>query len=91
MPAMFGAIEGGVVAVEPACGLASLRPPLPNRRQNIRHDFGLRLRSEISFAVNAEADGVGFHVAVTDEQGVDSPYSDSGLALAATAQIISNF
>ena len=49
-----------------------LRSTLFDRRQNIRHDFRLRLRAEVAFAVEADADGAGGHVARADDQhGVD--------------------
>jgi hypothetical protein len=49
-----------------------LRAPFLNRRQNVRDDFIARLRAQIAFAVDADADGIGFHVAIPDHKhGVD--------------------
>ena len=46
--------------------------PLPNLRQNLCHHFCARFRAEVAFAVDADADGIGFQVAVSDhEHGVD--------------------
>jgi hypothetical protein len=36
--------------------------------QNFGDDFVARLRAEISFAVDADADGVGFEVAFADDE-----------------------
>jgi hypothetical protein len=48
------------------------RPALGDRPQKVSDDFGARLGAEIAFAVNADTDSVGFHVAVSDdEHGVD--------------------
>ena len=45
--------------------------PLFDCGEQIRDDFSARLRAEITFAVNADADGVWFHVAFADhEHGV---------------------
>src|SRR6267142_314045 len=48
------------------------RTPLFYRRQNIRHNFGFGFRADVAFAVDADADVAGFHVArADDEHGVD--------------------
>ena len=46
--------------------------PLFDCGEKIRDHFVARFRAEIAFAVDADADGVGFHVAFSDhEHGVD--------------------
>ena len=60
-----------VIAGAPAFGFG-LRPPLFDRLQNFRDRFVARFRAEIAFAVDADANGVGFQVAFADdEHGVD--------------------
>src|ERR1039458_6195168 len=50
----------------------TLRPPLANRSQDLRHHFGLRLGAQAALAVDADTDGAGGHVAGADDQhGVD--------------------
>src|ERR1039458_1236262 len=46
----------------------SSRPPLADRSQDIRHHFRLRLGAQAAFAVDADADGVGGHIARADDQ-----------------------
>src|SRR5207244_12170791 len=47
-------------------------PSLFDRRENIRDNFAARFGAEIAFAVDTNADGVGFHVALADDKhGVD--------------------
>ena len=54
------------------CLQMPLRPPLFDRRQNVRHHFALRLGAEIAFAVDAHANVARFHVArADDEHGVN--------------------
>ena len=49
-----------------------LGTPFPYRCENIGDDFAARSRAEISLAVDADANNVGFHVALSDhEHGVD--------------------
>src|SRR6266404_48779 len=49
-----------------------LRPSLANGCQNVSHYVRLRLRALVALAVEADADGVGLHVArAEDEHGVD--------------------
>jgi hypothetical protein len=46
--------------------------PFFDRPQNIGNSFAAWFRTEIAFAVNADADGVGFHIALSDyEHGMD--------------------
>ena len=45
--------------------MAGLRPSLFDRRQNFCYDLGLRLRAVVSFAMQAQRDVAGFHVATT--------------------------
>src|SRR5437763_946685 len=48
------------------------RSPLTNGGNDLHNHFPLRLRSYIAFAMEADADGVGLHVArADDEHGVD--------------------
>ena len=47
-------------------------PSLFDRRENIRDNFAARFGAEIAFAVNADADGIGFHIAFSNhEHGMD--------------------
>src|SRR5436190_24251387 len=48
--------------------MAGLRPSLFDRRQNFCYDLGLRLRAVVSFAMQAQRDVAGFHVATTNHQ-----------------------
>ena len=48
--------------------LLSSRSSFPNRHQNIRHHFALRLCTDVAFAVETDTDGVGGHVARADHQ-----------------------
>ena len=49
-----------------------LGAPFFDRRQDIGNNFVSRFRAQIAFAVNADANGVRFHVALSDdEHGVD--------------------
>src|SRR5947208_7367676 len=51
---------------------ASLTPPFFDRQQNLGDRFAARLRAQVSFAVNANAYSIGFHVALSDHKhGVD--------------------
>ncbi len=45
-----------------------LTSPLFDRAENIGDSFGARFCAEISFAVDADTDGVGFHVAFSDHE-----------------------
>src|SRR5947207_14199548 len=46
-------------------------PSLFDRRENIRDNFAARFGAKIAFAMNADANGVGFHVAFSNnEHGV---------------------
>src|SRR5579862_8944934 len=46
--------------------------PLFDRLQNLGNDFGLGLRPDVAFAVKANTDRAGFHVATANDQhGVD--------------------
>ncbi len=45
-----------------------LSAPLPNRLQDFGDGFGARFGAEIALPVNADADGVGFHVAFSDHE-----------------------
>ena len=47
---------------------AQLRPSLFDARQNIRHDFRLRLRALRAAVVEADTHRAGFHVATADDQ-----------------------
>ncbi len=60
------------LAVDPvACPVAS-STPLFDRQQNLRNRFGARFRAEIAFAVDTDADGVGFEITLSDHKhGVD--------------------
>jgi hypothetical protein len=43
-----------------------------DHRENAGNGFISRLSAEVAFAVNANADGIGFHVALSDHKhGVD--------------------
>ena len=49
-----------------------LSTTLLNGCKNVRSRLGPRLRAEVAFAMNADAHGVGFHVALSNhEHGVD--------------------
>jgi hypothetical protein len=48
--------------------VTDLRPPPLDRRQNLRHDFALRLRADVAFAVQTDGNVSGFHVAVADDE-----------------------
>ena len=45
-----------------------LRPPFLDRREYVGNNFVARLCAEIAFAVNAETDGVRFHITVADDE-----------------------
>ena len=52
--------------------LNALGTTLFDRRQDVGDDFVARLGAEIALAVNAQADGIRFHVTVSDhEHGVN--------------------
>jgi hypothetical protein len=45
-----------------------LRPPLSDRLQNVTDVFSARFGAEIPLAVDADGDGVGFQVAIADDE-----------------------
>src|SRR5437763_14424464 len=59
------ALERGFSFHRPSISFQPLasRPPLFNRRHNLRDRFGARFGAEIAFAVDAHAYRIGFHVA----------------------------
>src|SRR6266853_6754846 len=64
---------GTAVPLFHRCGLRFLGSSLlgasvPNRLQDVRDRFAARFGAEIAFAVDADANGVGFHVAFPDHE-----------------------
>src|SRR5205823_5041549 len=60
------------LSVDPVACPAVSSTPLFDRQENVRDRFATRFGAEISFAVNADAHGIGVHVAFSDyEHGVD--------------------
>ena len=60
------------LAVDPVACPAVSSTPLFDRQENVRDRFATRFGAEISFAVNADADGIGFHIAFSNhEHGMD--------------------
>src|SRR5262245_24924061 len=48
--------------------LPRLTSPLLDRGENLRHNFGARLRAKISLAVNANAHSIGLDVALSNHK-----------------------